>query len=249
VFHDSGDSTFEVLSERLARMIVKRSLGRFGLTLDSSPFQRHRLGLSESPLYQLEQPLSPDDGWEVSALPSGAFVDGASPAPAIDPLYEAWAVGSRAQHGHELIGLLPIGRYLFVRSPRPLVTATSVVLGNECVAATANMRVLREHEPYYACVIGPDVSTGPDLSQPLLSLVVLNYVGDASLHGSIFFPFSSPRGSTPASTQDMLLIVPEEGELVMDNLGVFSRERERRAKQAWRDRQAAEFADWCALEL
>jgi hypothetical protein len=248
LLHDNGHSTFEVLSERLARLTVRCSAGLLGLTRDPSPFQRHRLGLEQAPLYQLAQPLSPDDGWEVTALPSGGFVDVVSPAPAIDPLYEAWAVGSRARHGHEIVGLLPVGRYLFVRSPRPLLTTTRVLLGNRFVPATPHMRVLRERRPYYACVIGPGTSRAPDLSQPLLSLIILNYAGEASLHGSVFFPFSTPRGDALGASQDLVLIVPEEGELVVDNMAFFSEEEERRSKQAWRDRQAAEFADWCAEE-
>lgn len=242
------NGAFEVVSARIARLTITEPASSFGLTLDRK-LQNHQLGFRDLPLYRLEQPLSPDDAWEVVPNPAGRLVEDAWRAELgndIEKRYTAWAAGCRATYGLSLLGLLPAGTYLLVRSPRQPVEAARILLGNERVDARPSMRVLRDHRPVYALIAGPRPEAPPSLNQPLLGLVVLNYVGASWMHGVLFFQFAVPSVDDAANNGDLLLIVPVEGEMIIDNMGFFSEADEKLSRERWRDDLSGGFAHWCA---
>lgn len=244
---DTADATFEVRSPRLAELTVARSRGTFGRTVGQ--FQRHTLGIADAPLYEVEQPYAPlDELWFFRRRAGGRFVDEEPLGSPVDGAYRRWASGSRAVRGHELVGHLPVGRYLFVRSARPACRARTVLLGNDHLPAAPNMRVLRPRYPDTACILGANRSLPPDLSQPLLGLAVLEFGGNRRTDGVVFLQFSSFGTTDPGPDHDLVLIIPVEGELVFDNYESYLSRDTPAMERAWRDRGAGELASWFADE-
>lgn len=244
------NGTFEVLSPRIARLTISQPVSSFGLTVDPR-LRKHQLGFRDGPLYELEQPFSPDDGWEIVPRPLGRLVEELwidDPHNDLEERCAAWASGSRATRGHGLLGLLPLGTYLLVRSPRRPIETGRILLGNKFVAARPSMRVLRDDKPVYALVTGPQPRSSPSLDQPLLGLVVLNYVGDSWMHGVLFFEFAAPVADASVGDGELLLIIPVEGEMIFDNMGFFSAADEEVSRMRWRDEFSGGFARWCAGE-
>ncbi len=59
----------DILSASLVRLQVQ---GEGALGVDStSPQQIHELGLKTAPLYSLQQPFAPDEGWNIWTNPHG----------------------------------------------------------------------------------------------------------------------------------------------------------------------------------
>jgi hypothetical protein len=237
---------FKSLSRQVARLDVNRLNSPFGLTVDPRT-QVHHLGYHEAPLYRLAQPFSPDDAWSVEPLTSGRFVRAQQEVgPKLDQAYLDWLRGSGVCRGLEIPWLLPPGSYLMVRTDRPLNKVQSVLLGNEMVPATPNIRVLREQKPVYSCVFGAHPQVPPVLDQPLVGLAVLNYDGSTRRQGMWFFSCveTAPRGTTAG--QELVLMIPLEGQLVFDNMGFFSAESEAESRKRWKETLAHEFVTWCA---
>jgi hypothetical protein len=208
--------TFEILSARLARLIIAEPAGRLGLVVDRRQ-QRYSVGILDAPRYRLTQPFSPDDGWRIELAPNGALVDA-------------------------LLDMLPAGSYFVVRSPRRPIDAPKILLGNEWVEPQANLRVLHDDSPVYALVVGAERDAPPALNQPLLGIPILNYVGESWMHGVWFLQLAA--SVTPDPGGDLVLIIPTTGELVLDNLGFLVPDDEARVR--WRDSEAEAFARWCA---
>jgi hypothetical protein len=240
----NAHGVFTPLSPRIASLVVEASAGALGLTLDRR-LQDHRLGLREAPAYRVAQPFSPDDGWVIAPQPNGRLLDENGGTPTALTGYAAWAAGSCALHGNSLIDQLPNGRYLVVRSPRRPIAAERVLLGNEFVEAPPNVQVLQDQPPVYACVIGAQSDSPPDLSQPLLGLAILNYVGESWMHGVVFFQLSA-SGDVGGDGRDIVLVIPADGELVIDNLGLVSPDGGNGARSRWSDEVVGGFAQWCA---
>ncbi|ATB39456.1 hypothetical protein CYFUS_004900 [Cystobacter fuscus] len=236
---------FESLSRQVARLDVNRLTSPFGLTVDPRT-QIHHLGYHEAPLFRLEQPFSPDDAWGVEPLSSGRFVRAQPEAgQKLPQAYLDWLRGSAVSRGLEIPWSLPPGSYLLVRTARPLHKVQKVLLGNELVPATPNIRVLREQKPVYSCVVGARLQEPPVLDQPLIGLSVLNYDGSTRQQGMLFFSSveAAPHG-LPAG-QELVLIVPLEGQLVFDNMGFFSAKGEVESRRRWKEELAHEFVTWC----
>lgn len=243
--HENLKVKFKSLSRQLARLEVNRLASPFGLAVDPRK-QIHHLGYHEAPLFRLEQPFSPDDAWSVTPILGGRF------APAqqdvgqkLDPAYLDWLRGSAVCRGLEIPWLLPPGNYLMVRTARPLNKAQRVMLGNEMVPATQNIRVLREQKPVYSCVFGAQRQAPPVLDHPLVGLAVLNYNGSTQMQGMLFFSTMEPAARPMPAGQELVLIIPLDGALVLDNMGFFSAESELQSRQRWNETLAHEFAAWC----
>jgi len=246
----TANIALEVITERRARLDVVRT-DTFGVTRHADG-QVYQLGLHTAPLYQLVQPLSPDDRWVIEPKSSGALLPQAPSADSSSTRelsdYARWAAGSRAEHAQALLHALPAGSYWLLRCARPTQVVPQMLMGNELVAATPNIQLLRDEPPVYSCVIGPHLALAPDLNQPLLAVVILNYVGASWLHCACFFQFVSPEPAAGGAQRDAVLILPREGELVIDNLGFFSAENELESRRRWREDLAVEFALWCSGE-
>jgi hypothetical protein len=245
--HEAPEIEFRVMTRQLARLKVTRAGGSFGLTTDSKT-QVHQLGYRDGPLYRLVQPYSPDDAWAVEPLPSGkGFQDPVGTGHGQTLPWRQWLDGSMATRGQGLLQSLPQGEYLLVRTARPPHRIERVLLGNVLVPATPNIAGLREKKPVYSCVMGPRRDEAPPLDQPLIGLAVLNYTGSSRMQGVLFFSFvGAPRGNPPPTGTDGVLCIPLDGELVVDNMGFFSRSEEEASRRRWREELAPQFGDWCA---
>jgi hypothetical protein len=243
--HEHFEVKFKSLSRQLARLEMNRLASPFGLAVDPQK-QVHHLGYREAPLFRLEQPFSPDDAWSMTPLPGGRFVPAQQDVgQKLDPAYLDWLHGSAVRRGREIPWLLPPGSYLLVRTAHPLNKVQSVMLGNEMVPATPNIRVLREQKPVYSCVLGAQLQEPPVLDHPLVGLAVLNYDGSSRRQGMLFFSSMGPAPRPMPAGQELVLIVPLEGSLVLDNMGAFSAESELQSRQRWKETLAHEFAAWC----
>jgi hypothetical protein len=230
---------FTALSDRVAELQVDGRDSEFGLQLDTSPWQRHRLGFRHAPLYELTQPLSPDDAWDVRPLAGGRLRARSNPGEAVRACVR-WAATAAtttatAQRSARLLAALPAGRYVVVRSPRQPYGTDHVVLGNERVPSRPYFLALREEPPVYTYLVG----TGRG---PWIGTVVLDSVGSGREHEMFGFSFDE----TPGPDREPLLVIPVEGELVVDNMAAYGSEPH--ARVAWRDRWAESFVLWCAGE-
>lgn len=190
--------TLDPLEPAVTRLIVRGARPGLGLHIDDGWLQAHTLGFPDAPRWRLDQPLSPDEGWKVTALPEGRLLDPDPGGP--------WSAAP-------LLPLLPDGEYLLVDAAvRP--TQGGFQLGNERVAPDESRRVLIDVPELFAGVVGASPGAGPDTSGPLLGLAVLNYDGCSSMPGLLFFPVHAPGGRGTG----LRLVVPTAGALVFDNL-------------------------------
>ena len=234
--------TFEPLSHELAELTVADSEGELALRSNGFPLV-HELGLEGRPRWRLRTAESTDDAWQIEVAPTGALLERRRAAPEdLEWRYMSWAEGSRAEGDAGLLGALPDGRYLLVRSSAEARRTPSVLLGNEWVPSPPNARTLLDAAPHYAAVFGAQPDAPPDLAQPLLSVAVLNYVGDSVMDALLFFPCTEPR-SSPAPAGDAVLVVPTQGQLVLDAVERFSAQDSVRSRARWRDGGARRFAE------
>jgi len=240
---------FEVLSPKVARLEVKRQgTGPFGFSANvGSPPLLHHLGYREQPLFLLEQPYSSDDAWRVKPLPAGRYI-AAQPSSGnkLPNSYVEWLRGSAVSRGQEVPWQLPPGRYLLVRTSRPMRHEPRVLLGNEMVPTSPNMLSLRQEKPFYVCAIGPRHEEAPAVDQPLIGLAVLNFDGSNRRHGLLLFSCVESAPGVAATSGDRVLIVPINGEFVYDNMGQFDPEGEIQSRERWATELVMPFVDWCS---
>jgi hypothetical protein len=242
--------SFEVVSDRVAKLTVTSDEGDLRChaverraLIDSIEMRNtHRLGLADAPLYELHQPLVPDEGWRVSVAPRGTHLTNLSAAPDLEATVSGWAAGSRAVRGLSLLSHLPRGCYWLVRTTREPTDGSKVLLGNDWFSATPNMReLLPEHHGVSACIVGAPQDAAPSLDQPLLGIAILQATGvvDADF-GIWFFPFLE-RGETEEHSGDLLLIVPETGDFVVDHMADYNREAPEAPFARWQSTQLPEL--------
>jgi hypothetical protein len=233
---------FDPLSHELAELSITDSGGE--LRLRSSGFPTvHELGVEGRPRWRLRTAPSTDDAWQIDVEPTGALLSRQRSAPEdLEWRYMSWAEGSLAEADAALLGALPDGRYLLVRSGVAPRRAASVLLGNEWVPSPPNARALLDAQPHYAAVFGARSDAPPDLAQPLFAVAVLNYVGDSVMDALLFFPCAEPRAGA-AATGDSVLVVPLQGQLVVDAVQRFSEADSARSRARWRDGGARRFAE------
>ncbi|WP_394824460.1 hypothetical protein [Pendulispora albinea] len=237
---------FDALSPVLAELSVPEGPHDFGVRTSGWPAV-HDIGSYGAPRWRIRQPMAPDDGWELETLPSGGLLP-ARPVPEdFEWAYLTWAEGSRAEAGAAVLHALPPGRYLLVRSSLEPRRGASVLLGNERVPSPANTRVLVDAGSFYAMLVGPESDAPPRTTHPLVGLVALNYTGGPFVHGALFFDAlareaSEENEAAPDAPGDRVLVIPRTGELLIDALAEFSKDRTERDKSAWRDTRAHELA-------
>ncbi len=235
---------FSVVSFFEARLEIERRDSPFGLVV--SPRQEHGLGMRDAPRFRVVQPFDPDAGWRFEPRTSGLDVpDTWSPRDETERLLADWLAGTSATRGRSVFRALPRGRYRLVRCRRPVLAPAKVLMGNDLVPRPANVRVLRQEEPLFAGIVGAAASEPPCLDQPLVGLAVLNYVGAFSWQGLVFFPPAAHLSPATEPGGDLVLVIPLEGELVIDNLGGLNAEWERISLERWQERYVPLFQSWC----
>ncbi|HET9621861.1 MAG TPA: hypothetical protein VFP84_10860 [Kofleriaceae bacterium] len=241
-------TTFTRHSTHVATWTVAQPEPGFGVA-HAPGSQQYDLGFHGRPRYQLDQPYSPDDGWEITPLPAGTLITDMPHGDANGVAareYAMWSSGWGSSDDLALLERLPAATYTLVRCRRPLANPAQVLLGNERIATRPYFRVLNPDPPVYSLIIGADSTSAPTGPGPLLGFAILNYVGDSWMHGLLFFQYTASR--TAAASDDRLLIIPTDGELVVDNMSAFSAEGELRSKAQWQAQTSMQFARWCAGE-
>jgi hypothetical protein len=235
---------FERISDRLGRLNVRRSGSPFGLT--SRERFEYQLGLCDLPLYRLEQPSSPDDPWSFEPTGNGAWVPADEAlVPELEQTYLPWASGGRAAAGHAVLQRLPHGSYFVVRSPLRPSVERRVLFGNELVPATPNLRVLVDDDSAYSFIVGCQLDSAPDLNQPLVGITILDYLGAPSPTGIVFFPCTATTAPDLGGSADLVLVIPQAGELVLDSMSHFSGHDVPRCRERWSRDSGRQFADLC----
>ncbi len=226
---------FSKLSVSTAHLEIEQPNSSFGITIASTTFlrQRHgeriyKIGKKDSPLLFLEQPFSPDDAWNIKINANGEYIsDKLSIPKIIEEEYLSWIAKSNIG-GEGIIGVLPTGSYLLLRCSKHPIRTEKVLLRNELVTAPYNTWVLNETKPIYMCIIGDNKESSPKLNQPLIGVSILNYVGNSSMHGVIFFPYINSSVENFVNEKDLILIIPMQGELVINAMEYFSSEEEKK---------------------
>jgi hypothetical protein len=254
---------FRILSRRVAKLEILGSENPFGLE-KTSPKQIHQLGFRGAPLYFLQQPFSADEGWAVWPNSLGKHTPDEAPATRSELSFANWSDGS-AVHGFSLLRFLPVGNYYLVRSSLAARSKEFVYVGNEAVRATPNMRVLLDgEETVHASIIGSRPDAAPDLDQPLLGVVICHATGMSWAKGStqpyqhlvLFFPFADKSENGSHDSRDLTLIIPESGELVLDNLQLTTSNtlvykpvaEDPGFRALWRDMFLSRFIATCSAE-
>jgi hypothetical protein len=180
------------------------------------------LGYIDSPLFTLQQPFDPDEGWTIIPNEKGRYAysnQGDSVA-----LLRQWATN---RCGLEVINSLPAGSYFIVRSRLHPTEREYIYVGNEAVRATPNMRVLLHGEgPVDSIIIGSPNALPPRLDHLLIGVVICHpsgkvfpeEVGRTGQHLVVFFSFGEGKLGQNEPTDDIVAVVPITGELVVDHL-------------------------------
>lgn len=202
----------------------------------------HDLGFAGAPAFFLDQPPSPDDAWEVGPIENGRIIrSAASPGSSgWDEELAAWLPEGHRGAAMTLARSLPCGEYTWLRSHLDLAPPGEVLLGNAWSDGGPAIRELWRSQRFYAAVVGSSRERAPDIHQPLLGIVVLNYDGTETMQGILFFPCMEPSAR---EAEDRLLVIPRRGPLVLDNLGRFSAEASARCQQRWAEEDSAILAN------
>lgn len=236
--------TFRATGPRTAEWAV--SSAQPGLCLALDPSGSHTFGVAGKPRYRLEQPMSPDDAYLVSADPRGdlagalpLFVHGAE-----EPL-SAWLGRRLDTASQRLLGALPSGRYALVRVARPAMQVEHILAGNEKIAAPRNAREIAYEPPFYAAVFGALPDAPPALGSLLVGVAMLRYAGSSLLDGAWLFDLAGPDAASEIPGE-ILVVLPIESELVLDALLGFSAKDTAAARAQWTEERGAAFAAWLA---
>ncbi|MFO0604567.1 MAG: hypothetical protein U0324_15400 [Polyangiales bacterium] len=231
----------EILSELAARVVVQ-SKGAIALATDPRTLV-HLIEVLGTPRYRLDQPPAPDDGWSISPVREN---DVRVPPFSRDGATECsrW-FGPAGAAAEAVVGALPPGEYLLLKSRRRPHATPFVYFGNQRSVAPPYAKTIRDERPFYAylieaaanaCVVHPRVAVG---------VSILNYFGNSRVQGTLFFSdldsFDLPA---PGDLDHTVLVLPLRGSLVLDNLGTFSVEEEVVSRERWADSQAWQLAAW-----
>ncbi len=240
----AGPGRYEPISERLAMLRMNRNDAPFGIK--TGKYLLHRVGLADAPLYEIQQPLAPsDDMWEFRRAADGRFIETRSAgASELESSVARWASRSAAKRSFELCSLLPTGDYYLVRTALKPQHAP-VLVGNGRDRA-ANFILLLDDPRFFVFAVGPSADFAPDLAQPLLGLPILRYTTAPFPVGIVCLPFLDAPIPAGYDGQDLILIIPTQGDLVLDALGPLPPDPERRNLRVWTDELAREFARMAA---
>lgn len=191
----------------------------------------YELTVDGAPRFRLEVPRSIDNhnltytlvGSPPLTPPSGVTIS--LPRPLQDFLGEHNGPSTDA-----LISALPQGDYFIIKSPRALNRPRFLCVGNDSVPANEGVRCLvntasppdtRSHEfRLKAYILGADPTSSTCMGQPMLGMTVTRLDGSHASAGLLFLPIGQPSPHAPAD--ELLLVVPRRGELVIDVKAVFS---------------------------
>jgi hypothetical protein len=249
----SAKTRFSRVNERLARLDVLESSPSIHLERRSDRI--HKVGFTDAPLFEVEQPWAADDGWDVRSIASGRGVESQSfVGEEVGEAFASWRTGSRVASGSAVLHYLPAGSYLLVRSGLTPAQGEWLDIGNDCVKATPSMRDLVRNGPVDAVLVGAPLHQPPRLDVPLIGIPILNHSGvsfaagsDAPhQHGIVFLPFALGDGVTRSGTGDLILVIPADGELIIDNLGTFDADDERESRHRWKEEFLPAFAESCS---
>jgi hypothetical protein len=217
-------------------------------TFEVSLRTTHELGSYGSPRWRLTSAdVAPDEGWELQTLPDGSLVAADDPVPEeFEWAYLRWAEGTRAESGIAVLLALPPGRYLLVQSALKPRRTDRVLLGNGYEDSPPNAAQLLHGQQFYAVIVGAHPDRPPATNRPLVGFVVVNYTGQSRPSGALFFDCvdSSSYDSTPdEAADDLMLVVPVTGELVVDAMARFSAAASAQDLERWRQTGARQLAD------
>ena len=167
------------------------------------------LGTESAPAFRVMRPPTHEDGWTFAPLAGGA-----------------WPTDESA-----LLAALPAGRYLLVRGHRAPQVVEEMVFGTVADTAPLHMQQLHtERMSAYVGLVGAHADQPPRFTGALLGLTILHYAGFSQHTGVMFFAGPGMRGEGPP-----LLILPLEGELVIDVLTLDPRHDRAACVAAWSD--------------
>jgi hypothetical protein len=219
---------FTVVSTNLARIDL---WAEGEIDIDTShPLQIHEFGLRSAPLYSLQQPFAPDEGWKIWPNSDGRYFDN---YPIDSDIYNSlreWRGNGVLPRGIQLLGSLPSGTYYLVPTQLAARETDLVYLGNEAIRPTPNMALLlADSEPVYATVITSPEDARPCFDQVFIGVVVLNASGvtwtekgDYPYQHSVFFFSLLSSSSANLSGHECILVIPETGKLILDNMILYS---------------------------
>lgn len=211
----------------------------------------HLLGPSRAPRFRIEEPWS-DDAWRIDVLAGSQGVRGRV-TEHVEWAYMQWAEGAAAENGASLLGTLPEGRYLLVRSSRSPRMSPTILLGNELVERPQNAATLLDVKRHYAAWFGPSRDRQPATVWPLVGVVVLNCTWQPGLDEVLFFDCSSTpeaeeRHAESASLErNPILVVPVSGPLVLHGCTVHDNEGRMKDLRRWEERDALLLARTIAV--
>ncbi len=246
---------FTVHSPSYAQLTVVREKSSFGMGFDPDKVSSclcantgqtillkmvHRLGFYASPRFEIEQFHEPEEDVAIRVNAKGSDLPSTwEPLSVEEKELAAWAAGSQAKNGLGIFSQLPTGRYALVRTAIKQ-QLPKVIKEMERPINNLLLRV----EPCYINIFGPGPGR-PSLDRPLLGVPVLHMQGGKRAQ-ILFFSMTGEHNVIEQASWDdskeLLLIIPYEGELIIDNMAGFHDERE--AMQNWRDKQAPALINW-----
>lgn len=187
---------FEPGGDRFAELTVRRS-GEGPITCSHGPWEIE-LGtprLRAPALSFVRDRRKADTTWQLRRAARPVLL-GEEPEPDPDVVGELleWLEGTRLTHGLSALAALPAGSYLLIRVRE--------------AACGYTRDGLRLPGPFDGQILG--VTTEPDLSQPLIGLVVEPGTPTTRV---VFSPLVTEAPSAP-TTSDLVLVLPLRGELV-----------------------------------
>ncbi len=227
---------FTAYSETLAELRVTGDEGSITVRRDGDLLY---IGEPGRPVFCLEHP-DPDDAWGVYHEENPRFVAGGWP----DEAGVAWLKGSAARRGLGLIDRLPAGDYILVRSDLKARAVQHLLMGNELVERPIWGAQLLADADLRVNVFGAAADRPPTLQQPLLGAPILNLAN--RLTGIFFFemaPAATPEAEARVEADDLVLVVPRVGPLVLNTMEPFSADRHRIALDEWARDGASQAAN------
>jgi hypothetical protein len=227
-------STFDPQSEHLAYLSVDAD--RAPLSAMWSPSLQHTLRLDGAPLYHIDQPQDPDDGWKVRRAP---FV--APPRPSVSSAgveVQAWLGG--LSETTTVLSWLPKGRYALVRPVALPEASERAVVGNELAPPLPGVRGIRNVAPWYVTAFAWHTDVAPRLAGVWLGVSILNLTPMRGDHQVFFVEVIPPTGGAGGPH---CLVVPLQGDLVYDADLYASPQQRAAALEAW-SRDGEALASW-----
>ncbi|AUX39515.1 uncharacterized protein SOCE26_009080 [Sorangium cellulosum] len=251
--------TMRNVSYGLAELRVNNPAPRVMFRSDNDEGGRpylHAFGVIERPRFRMERPYSPDDAWSLEVDPTGAL---AADLPVcvlpIEAELDAFFGRRLDEYSCRLLGALPSGRYMVVRSLRTPEARESVLLGNELVPAKPNCRTLCDTTlcdgpTYYAALFGADETVAPSTFGILTSIALLSSTGNDHDDAIWLFDLHGPA-ATSVPTRELSVVIPLEGSLVFDVILNFRGDDVREIceiRECWANERGPIFARWLAGE-